>query len=89
MNDNLENVSIIDVREPHEFRSNHIDGAINIPLGQIPYIVQELKSIGNRLVLYCQSGARSGRATDYLKSIGFQNVENGGGIAEMKMKLSI
>ena len=88
MNNNQEISTIIDVREPHEFRSSHIEGAINIPLGQIPYIVQELKNIGNNIILHCQSGARSGRAAEYLKSVGLQNVENGGGLAEMRIKLN-
>ena len=31
-----ENAVLIDVREPNEYQSGHIPGAVNIPLSQIP-----------------------------------------------------
>jgi len=39
-----------------------------------------------KLLLYCVSGARSGRAKKILESAGFTNVENGGGYYDMKSK---
>lgn len=52
-------VTVVDVREPHEFAGGHIPGAINLPLSrfqpdQIPP--------GKPPVLICQAGARSARA---------------------------
>jgi len=52
-------VTVVDVREPHEFAGGHIPGAINLPLSrfkpdQIP--------AGKPPVLICQAGARSGAA---------------------------
>lgn len=35
---------IIDVREPEEYRSGHIDHAINIPLGSLAMRIDEIPS---------------------------------------------
>lgn len=59
---------VIDVREPQEFATGAIAGAINIPLGQIQRQgVAALQSAGididaPTLLLVCRSGARSGSA---------------------------
>lgn len=52
-------VAVVDVREPPEFASGHVPGAINMPLsrfnpGQLP--------TGKPVVLICLAGGRSGRA---------------------------
>ena len=63
-----EGAPVIDVREPQEFASGAIAGAINVPLGQIQRQgVAALHSAGvdldaPTLVLVCRSGARSGSA---------------------------
>lgn len=51
--------TIIDVREPHEFRSGHIPGALNHPLSRFDpaEIAQD-----NPVVLICQAGSRSAAA---------------------------
>ena len=67
---------IIDVRTPVEFQGGHIDGAINIPLGELS---SQLKRLGKKkapLVLYCRSGSRSGQAASFLRSRGYQNVHD-------------
>lgn len=66
---------IIDVREPFEFSSGHIPGAINIPLGKIT----EYKPNGPIFVI-CQSGARSQSATSTLISHGFDATNVRGGM---------
>lgn len=62
---------LIDVREPAEFAREHIAGARSVPLSafdpaQLPR--------DRRLVLCCQSGARSGRALAQLEAAGFHDV---------------
>ena len=69
---------VIDVRTPGEFMGGHVAGSKNFPLQEIQGKVAELKKIGKPLVLCCQSGARSGQATGFLKSQGIE-CENGGG----------
>ena len=66
---------IIDVREPHEFRFCHIEGAQLKPLGDIEDWAQELDPEAE-IVLQCHTGVRSAHATAYLKSLGFKQVTN-------------
>jgi adenylyltransferase/sulfurtransferase len=71
--------TLIDVREPHEYDLCNL-GGILIPLGQIPTRYSEVPREG-RVVVHCRSGARSGKAVEYLQSLGYTNLENlAGGI---------
>ena len=71
---------LIDVREPHEFQSGHIPGAINIPRGQIELAIwpragfPDRLDLGKRLTLYCGSGIRCILAAKSLQDLGFTNV---------------
>lgn len=58
---------VIDVREPDEYVSGHIPGAINIPLSTVPDNIQKM-TIAPVVHLVCQAGGRSGRACDFLES---------------------
>jgi rhodanese-related sulfurtransferase len=60
---------IIDVREPAEYRSEAIVGAINLPLTQGNVNKKYLqKYLPKKVVLHCQSGKRSMLACEKLKS---------------------
>lgn len=70
----------IDVREPFEFASGHVPGAINIPPANIMHgLPAALADIDKdtELVLYCRSGARSNASMHYLRQYGFTNMVNG------------
>jgi rhodanese-related sulfurtransferase len=64
---------VIDVREPHEFRSGHIPEAKNLPLSQF-----NLESIpqDKPVVLICQAGGRSARALRRAIDSGRKNVRH-------------
>ena len=66
---------IVDVREPNEYQINRIAGSTLIPLGELPRRYQELPR-DREIILQCKTGARSGRAQDFLKSVGFARVKN-------------
>lgn len=72
--------SIIDVRQPSEYSSGHIKGAVNIPLDHISRITKKINKDTN-VIVYCLSGARSGSACRQLKSMGYTKVHDFGGIA--------
>jgi NADPH-dependent 2,4-dienoyl-CoA reductase/sulfur reductase-like enzyme/rhodanese-related sulfurtransferase len=76
---------IIDVRTTQEFSGGAVPGAINIPLDQLPYHINELGSLSRDITVYCASGGRSSYAQKLLKQSGFTDVKNGGGIALMMM----
>ena len=80
---------IIDVRTPEEFASGHIDGAINIPYDQIDANQPTLKKTkkDENILVYCRSGRRSETAKETLIKLGYKNVQNGGGMAELTSKL--
>ena len=62
---------VIDVREPGEFAREHIAGAQSFPLSSFdPARLPR----DRRLVLCCQSGARSGRALAQLETAGLHDV---------------
>jgi rhodanese-related sulfurtransferase len=71
---------IVDVREPDEYRSGHVPGAINIPRGQIELAIwphvgyPDSTDLGKRITLYCGSGTRCILAAKSLKDLGFTNV---------------
>jgi len=52
---------LIDVREPWEFDTSHLEGALNIPLGELPARLAEIPR-GGAPVFICRSGGRSMRA---------------------------
>ncbi len=69
-----EAIKIIDVREVDEVEAGHIPGIIHIPLGLLEYKMNELDKT-ETYIMVCQSGGRSGQATAFLESHGF-NVTN-------------
>lgn len=70
---------IIDVREPEEYERGHVDGAINIPAGEIRNSTALINDIpiDAEIILYCVSGSRSHVASAILAEMGYKNVKNG------------
>lgn len=79
---------VVDVRSPWEYETGHIPGARNIPLDELPVRMNEFRSAGKTVVLYCRSGSRSGMAVSILKQNGITDVYNGGGIGDMQLLLN-
>jgi len=79
---------LIDVRSSGEFSSGHIAGAISVPLDRLQTDISSIAPDKRTpLLLYCRSGARSGRACEILSSLGFRSVRNGGGIGSLALQL--
>ncbi len=76
---------LIDVREPLELEMDgEIEGAKNIPLGEVENHVAEILEIEKPVVLFCRSGNRSGKALAFLVEKGLKNGHNGGGMEVLK-----
>jgi rhodanese-related sulfurtransferase len=74
-------VLLIDVREPGEFRSGHIAGAVNLPLSRFA-IADIPEAVGRQIVLQCAGGRRSGMALGKCAAAGAAiDTHLGGGIA--------
>jgi adenylyltransferase/sulfurtransferase len=70
-----EPLQLIDVREPHELAISRIEGAQNVPLGELAGRLAELDCT-QEIVLFCKSGSRSRRALELLVSAGIGKVKN-------------
>lgn len=68
-------VQIVDVRQPKEYETAHIPGAVLIPLNELVRRVGEIAADRNTIV-YCRSGARSSAACQILSEFQFKNVLN-------------
>ncbi len=66
-------LTILDVRQPQEYRSGHIPGAVFIPLPELMDRIGELDA-SRPVLAYCRSGTRSRSAAAMLLSEGFQSV---------------
>ncbi len=66
--------TLIDVREANEYQIANIGGTL-IPLSQLQQRAGEIPHEG-RVVVHCKMGGRSAQAVEYLRSIGYNNVEN-------------
>jgi rhodanese-related sulfurtransferase len=71
----LAGVQLVDVRNPGEVALGVIDGAIPIPVGQLPARTGELDP-DRPTVVYCAGGYRSSVAASYLRRAGFTDVSD-------------
>ncbi len=75
---------LVDVRSPGVYERNHLEGAINIPLETLmsnpSEVSKHIPYKGTKVLVYCRSGSRSEMAVKILKSNGFRDVHNIGGI---------
>jgi rhodanese-related sulfurtransferase len=68
-------VLLIDLRQPWEYQRVHLDGAMLIPLHELPSHLDELGP-ARFIVVYCHHGIRSFQAMTFLRRIGFRDVKN-------------
>jgi DMSO/TMAO reductase YedYZ molybdopterin-dependent catalytic subunit len=70
---------LLDVREPDEWRAEHVPGALLLPMGQVQHRQFELPR-DRRIVVACRSGGRSAAVTESLRTWGFDAVNLAGGM---------
>lgn len=84
--ENGEDIFLLDVREPYEFKIANIQGRL-IPLGQLHQMFEDLDR-NREIVVYCHHGNRSGIAVQFLKNQGFKRVLNlAGGIDQWSREI--
>jgi rhodanese-related sulfurtransferase len=66
---------LVDVREPHEWRSGHARGATHIPMAQLPASLDQLPRTAP-VYLICATGNRSRNAAAFLRKQGFSRPVN-------------
>ena len=84
---------VLDVREPAEYVSGSLDGAVNIPRGvleavadrQYPGRIEMMQDRNKKWLVLCATSGRSAMAVVVMQQMGFKNVKNiKGGIAAWK-----
>lgn len=80
---------VIDVRTADEYSSGHLDGAINLPVQELPARMSEVDKLvaGDRsrpIVVYCAAGSRAAKAKAELEAAGYARVINGGGFDDLR-----
>ncbi|MFU8806974.1 MAG: rhodanese-like domain-containing protein [Bradymonadaceae bacterium] len=73
-----EDFLLIDVNDPDQFQEEHIPGAINIPLTELPSRARKDLSKNQRIVVYGANheAERSTQAADLLEEVGFRKVSD-------------
>ncbi len=71
----MDDIQIVDVRNPGEVADGTIPNAITIPVGQLPNRVDEL-DVTRPTVVYCAGGYRSSVAASVLRQRGFVDVSD-------------
>lgn|SRR5580692_11112267 len=67
---------LIDVREPWEFATAHIEGGVLIPMGDVPARAHQELDPDERLVIVCHHGMRSMNVTVWLRGQGFEQAQS-------------
>jgi rhodanese-related sulfurtransferase len=66
---------LLDVREPWEFETARIEGAVLVPMRDVPARLAEIDA-GKEVVAICHHGGRSMQVAMFLEKNGFSRVHN-------------
>lgn len=77
---------LVDVRTEGEYNAGHIPTAINVPYQVIGRRLPEAEG-DPILIVYCQSGRRSGIAFQTLRRAGYERIVDFGGIVRWNREL--
>lgn len=83
--------TVIDVREPEEYQSGHVAGALNIPPDQLLKGATQLDDLpkDSNIIVYCRTGSRSNVVMNILRSLGFTNIINGISKEQVEMRFGL
>ena len=73
---NQKQARLIDVREPWEFSTAHIEGSVLMPMGDVPARAHQELEPDERLVVLCHHGIRSMNVTAWLRNQGFEQAQS-------------
>jgi rhodanese-related sulfurtransferase len=71
-----EEFTLVDVREPWEFETAHIDGAKLMPMGDVPARAHQELDPEDHIVVVCHHGVRSMNVTAWLRQQGFEKAQS-------------
>ena len=71
-----EKARMVDVREPWEFATAHIEGSLSMPMGEVPARAFQELDPDEHLVILCHLGMRSMNVTVWLRDQGFERTQS-------------
>jgi rhodanese-related sulfurtransferase len=71
-----DNFTLLDCREPWEHQTAHIEGALLMPMNEIPARAHQELDPEAHIVVYCHHGVRSLNVTNWLRQQGFEKVQS-------------
>ena len=79
----------LDVREPDEYATAHIEGTMLLPMSQLAGQVSELEAHkSGEIVVHCHHGGRSMRVVNWLRQQGYGHAINmAGGIDQWSLEI--
>ncbi|MBE6370381.1 MAG: rhodanese-like domain-containing protein [Lentisphaerae bacterium] len=84
------NAVLLDVRTPEEHKNGYLEGAVLLPLADLESKISSKVSGKNTpIYIYCRSGRRAGTAVEKLKTMGYTDLHNLGGLKDAREKLNI
>mgnify|MGYP001359789473 CR=1 FL=1 len=80
---------VLDVRTTDEYRGDHLQQAVNIPIQDFSTRIAEVEKLtgGDKskpIVVHCAKGGRAAKAKQQLESAGYTTVVNGGGLDDLR-----
>ena len=82
------NTVVIDARDAKDFAKGHIDGAINVFVDEAKDKLGELEQYKDKkVIVYCNSGNKSGKLAQFLVDNGFTDVYNADGVKQYEYAL--
>lgn len=82
------NTVVIDARDAKDFAKGHIDGAINVFVDEAEDKLGELEQYKDKkVIVYCNSGNKSGKLAQFLVDNGFTDVYNADGVKQYEYNL--
>jgi rhodanese-related sulfurtransferase len=67
---------LIDVREPWEMATAHIEGSVAMPMGDVPARAHQELDPDERLLVLCHHGMRSMNVAFWLRGQGFEQAQS-------------
>ncbi|HET7183632.1 MAG TPA: rhodanese-like domain-containing protein [Terriglobales bacterium] len=67
---------LLDVREPVELQMARIEGALHMPMGEVPMRASQELDPDAHIVVLCHHGVRSLNVTNWLRQQGFEKVQS-------------
>ncbi len=78
---NKENIILLDVRTPEEYKEIHLENSFLLPVGDMSQATLTDIGLGEdakdkEIIIYCRSGGRSKQAYDIMNSLGYTNIKS-------------